>query len=142
LAKERVRRRSQEILRSLEIGPLSDVASKRVLVADRDEIILVLTRHILTRHGYSVDVTSDVRMLDDLLRLNSYGSILVDVDLTGAEWLRALPPETSGRVIALVSSEHDELPVKATIRKPLELDALAEIVGQSYPNTGRSNDAA
>jgi DNA-binding response OmpR family regulator len=107
---------------------LSDVASNRVLVADRDEIILVLTRHILTRHGYSVDVASDARMLDDLLRLNSYGSILVDVDLAGAEWMRALPPETRGRVIALVSSEHDGLPVKATIRKPLELDLLPEVV--------------
>jgi DNA-binding response OmpR family regulator len=110
---------------------LSDVASKRVLVADRDEIILVLTRHILTRHGYAVDVASDARMLDDLLRLNSYGSILVDVELAGEEWLRALPPETGSRVIALVSSERDGLPVKATIRKPLELDALAEIVGQA-----------
>ena len=108
---------------------MSDVASKRVLVADRDEIILVLIRHILIHHGYSVDVASDARMLDELLRLNSYGSILVDVNLTGEAWLRALPPETGARVIALVSSEHYGLPVKATIRKPLELNALAEIVG-------------
>jgi len=129
LAEERVRRRPPETLRSLEIGPLSDVASKRILVADRDEIILVLIRHILIHHGYSVDVASDARMLDDLLRLNSYGSILVDVNLTGEAWLRALPPETGARVIALVSSEHDGLPVKATIRKPIELNALAEIVG-------------
>jgi len=131
LAKERVRRRPPETLRSLEIGPLSDVASKRILVADRDEIILVLIRHILIHHGYSVDVASDARMLDELLRLNSYGSILVDVNLTGEAWLRALPPETGARVIALVSSEHDRLPVKATIRKPLELNALAEIVGET-----------
>ena len=108
---------------------MSDVASKRVLVADRDEIILALTRHVLTRHGYSVDVASDARKLDDLRHLNSYGSILVEVELTGEAWLRALPAETRGRVIAIVSSEHDRLPVKATIRKPLELDALAQIVG-------------
>ena len=130
-AKERLRRHPPETLRSLEIGPLSDVSSKRILVADRDEIVLALTRHILTRHGYFVDIASDARMLDDLLRLNSYGSILVDIDLTGAEWMRALPAETRGRVIALVSSEHDGLPVKATIRKPLELDALADVVAAS-----------
>ena len=129
MAKERLRCRPPETIQSLEIGPLSDVASKRVLVADRDEIILALTRHVLTRHGYSVDVASDARKLDDLRHLNSYGSILVEVELTGEAWLRALPAETRGRVIAIVSSEHDRLPVKATIRKPLELDALAQIVG-------------
>jgi DNA-binding response OmpR family regulator len=122
---------------------LSDV-SKRILVADADEIILILTRHILTRHGYAVDIASDARMLDDLLLLNSYGSILVDVRLTGEEWLRALPPATSARVIALVSGDHDSLPVKATIRKPLELDVLADVVAKAClaTCTPGSNDSA
>jgi DNA-binding response OmpR family regulator len=122
---------------------LSAVRSKRVLVADRDEIVLVLTRHVLTREGYAVDVATDAAMLDDLLRLNDYGSILVDVNLVGKEWLHALPPGTSDCVIAIVSEDHDSLPVKAVIRKPLELDRLAEVVsrcGQS--KTGSSNDAA
>jgi DNA-binding response OmpR family regulator len=110
---------------------LSAIRSKRVLVADRDEIVLVLTRHVLTREGYAVDVANDAAMLDDLLRLNTYGSILVDVDLVGKEWLHALPPPTGSRVIAIVSNGHDSLPVKRTIRKPLELDALAQIVASS-----------
>ena len=122
---------------------MSAAPSKRVLVADRDEIVLTLTRHILTREGYAVDVANDAAMLDDLLRLNSYGSMLVDVDLVGVEWLRALPPTTTDCVIAIVSADPGPLPVKAVIRKPLEIDMLAEIVsncGQS--NTGSSNEAA
>lgn len=110
---------------------MNAVPSKRVLVADGDEIVLVLTRHVLTREGYAVDVASDASMLDDLLRLNTYGSILVDVNLVGNEWLQALPPATGSRVIAIVSNGHDSLPVKTTIRKPLELDALARIVAAS-----------
>jgi DNA-binding response OmpR family regulator len=122
---------------------LSAVRSKRVLVADRDEIVLVLTRHVLTREGYAVDIATDAAMLDDLLRLNAYGSILVDVNLVGREWLHALPPGTSDCVIAIVSADHDPLPVKAVIRKPLELDMLAEVVGRcGQSNTGSSNDAA
>jgi DNA-binding response OmpR family regulator len=110
---------------------LSAAFSKRVLVADRDEIVLVLTRHVLAREGFAVDVAADAATLNDLLRLNSYGSILVDVNLVGAEWLQSLPPETSGRVIAIVSNGHNPLPVKTVIRKPLELDALAAIVAAS-----------
>jgi len=110
---------------------LNAVPLKRVLVADHDEIVLVLTRHVLTREGYAVDVASDAAMLDDLLRLNTYGSILVDVELVGREWLRALPPATGSRVIAIVSNGHDSLPVKTTIRKPLELDVLPRIVAAS-----------
>jgi DNA-binding response OmpR family regulator len=110
---------------------LTALPSKRVLVADRDEIVLVLTRHVLTREGFAVDVASDAAMLDDLLRLNTYGSILVDVNLVGKEWLQTLPPATGSRVIAIVSNGHDSLPVKTTIRKPLELDALARIVANS-----------
>jgi DNA-binding response OmpR family regulator len=110
---------------------LTALPSKRVLVADRDEIVLVLTRHVLTREGFAVDVASDAAMLDDLLRLNTYGSILVDVNLVGKEWLQTLPPATGSRVIAIVSNGDDSLPVKTTIRKPLELDALARIVANS-----------
>jgi DNA-binding response OmpR family regulator len=110
---------------------LSATPSKRVLVADRDEIVLVLTRHVLTREGYAVDVATDAAMLDDLLRVNTYGSILVDVNLVGKEWLQSLPPAVGSRVIAIVSNGHDSLPVKTIIRKPLELGALAKIVATS-----------
>jgi len=110
---------------------LSATPSKRVLVADRDEIVLVLTRHVLTREGYAVDVATDAAMLDELLGLNDYGSILVDVNLVGNEWLQSLPTAVGSRVIAIVSNGHDSLPVKTIIRKPLELDALAKIVAAS-----------
>ncbi|HEV7427983.1 MAG TPA: hypothetical protein VGQ46_16625 [Thermoanaerobaculia bacterium] len=107
------------------------VPEKRILVADRDDIVLVLTRHVLIREGYAVDIASDTAMLDDLLRLNYYGSILVGVDLVGTDWLRALPPRMASRVIAIVSNGDGPLPVKTTIRKPLELDALAAVVAKS-----------
>ena len=119
---------------------MSAVRSKRVLVADRDEIVLVLIRHVLTREGYAVDTASDTAMLDDLLRINTYGSILVDVNLAGKAWFQALPPGASDCVIAIVSAGHDALPVKAIIRKPLELDALAEIVGGCGQSKSRSSN--
>jgi len=65
------------------------------------------------------------------------------VNLIGREWFQALPPTTSDCVIAIVSADPGPLPVKAVIRKPLEIDRLAEIVsncGQS--KIGSSNDAA
>jgi DNA-binding response OmpR family regulator len=108
---------------------LSDVSSKRVLVADEDEIILAIVRHILKTRGYSVDVATSSGALDELLGAHSYAAILVDLNLAGEEWLRALPPEKSARVIAIVSNgDGDSLPVKAAIRKPLELDTLADVV--------------
>jgi CheY-like chemotaxis protein len=122
---------------------LSAIASKRVLVADCNEIVLVLTRHVLTREGYAVDTATNAEMLDDLLRFNAYGSILVDLNLVGKEWLESLPPETTDCVIAIVSDDPGPLPVKAVIRKPLELDSLAEIVaGCGQSQAGSSNDAA
>ena len=120
---------------------MSAAVSKRVLVADRDEIFLVLTRHVLSREGYAVDVATDAAMLDELLRVNAYGSMLVDVDLVGVEWLRALPAGKSDCVIAIVSGDRGALPVKAVIRKPLEIDALASIVRRCGQSTGSSNDA-
>ena len=90
-----------------------------------------------------MDIASDTAMLDDLLRINTYGSILVDVNLVGKAWFEALPPGTSDCVIAIVSADHDPLPVKTIIRKPLELDILADIVGRcGQSNTGSSNEAA
>ena len=122
---------------------MSDVSSKRVLVADEDEIILAIVRHILKTRGYSVDVVTSAGSLDERLRANSYAAILVDLNLSGEEWLRALPPENSARVIAMVSNgDGDSLPVKATIHKPLELDLLADVVRDAAQNTGSSNDAA
>ena len=122
---------------------MSAAVLKRVLVADRDEIFLVLSRHVLTREGYAVDVANDAAALDELLRLNVYASMLVDVDLVGVEWLHALPAEKTDCLIAIVSSDRGVLPVKAVIRKPLEIDTLAGIVkrcGQS--KTGSSTDSA
>jgi CheY-like chemotaxis protein len=112
------------------LGLSAFASSKRVLVADRDEITVVLTRHVLTREGYAVDVATDRQMLGDLQRLNDYDAILVDVDFAGVEWLHKLPPETSRRLIGIVSNGYDSLPLSATIRKPLELDALAGIVAK------------
>jgi DNA-binding response OmpR family regulator len=109
---------------------LSAAVTKRVLVADRDEIFLTLTRHVLTREGYAVDVATDAAMLRELLRLNQYGAMLVDVDLASEPWLRELPPETSRRLIGIVSNGNDTQQFNATIRKPLEIDALAGIVAK------------
>lgn len=107
-------------------------AAKRVLVADRDEIILGLTRYILTRHGYTVDLARDTATVTHRLGEAKYDAILIDARLDGfSDFIRA---HADQRIVAMVTDgEADGLPVSATLLKPLELDALTSIV-ESDPN--------
>lgn len=107
-------------------------AAKRVLVADRDEIILGLTRHILTRNGYSVELARDTATLRQRLGETTYDAILIDARLDG--FSAFVRDHADLRIVAMVTDgEADGLPVSATILKPLELDALTSVV-ESDPN--------
>lgn len=109
------------------------VSRKRVLVGDADEIVLALILHILQRQGYSVDVTTEAAEFTQSLRTGRYDAILVDPAMSpsGAQWIRdlvATMPELRNRLIVAGAAGGSDLPVRATLRKPLEFGLLIDTV--------------
>ena len=109
------------------------VSRKRVLVGDADEIVLALILHILQRQGYAVDVTAEAAEFTQRLRTGRYDAILVDPAMSpgGAQWIRdlvATMPELGNRLIVAGAAAGSDLPVRATLRKPLEFGLLIDTV--------------
>jgi len=109
------------------------VSRKRVLVGDADEIVLALILHILQRQGYAVDVTAEAAEFTQRLRTGRYDAILVDPAMSpsGVEWIRdlvATMPELRNRLIVAGAAAGADLPVRATLRKPLEFGLLIDTV--------------
>ena len=113
---------------------MSEPVVKTILVADEDPIIRLLASHVLTRHNFSVDVAASKSELDEQLEQHDYDGILLDVRLLDAaeEWVRALAerrPVVAARLVLMSAGGlNDSWPVHATLRKPLELDALVETI--------------
>ena len=109
------------------------VSRKRVLVGDADEIVLALILHILQRQGYTVDVTAEAAEFTRRLHTGRYDAILVDPAMSpsGVEWIRdlvATMPELRNRLIVAGAAAGADLPVRATLRKPLEFGLLIDTV--------------
>lgn len=109
------------------------VSRKRVLVGDADEIVLALILHILQRQGYAVDVTAEAAEFTRRLHTGRYDAILVDPAMSpsGVEWIRdlvATMPELRNRLIVAGAAAGADLPVRATLRKPLEFGLLIDTV--------------
>ena len=109
------------------------VSRKRVLVGDADEIVLALILHILQRQGYAVDVTAEAAEFTQKLRTGRYDAILVDPAMSpsGAQWIRdlvATMPELRNRLIVAGAAGGSDLPVRATLRKPIEFGLLIDTV--------------
>lgn len=113
---------------------LHDPSVKTILVADEDPIIAFLILHIFTRRDRRVVVAADARELEERLEEAEYDAILVDVRLLedAGEWVKALVrlrPHLASRLVLMSSREPGPaLPVRATLRKPLELDELVTVV--------------
>ncbi len=107
--------------------------SRRILVADGDEIVLALISHIVNRQGYSVDVASTAEEARMRLASQRYEAVLLDSNLSEA---LAASPELAARTILLSANSSDpELPVHSIIRKPIEfgllIQTLADCVRES-----------
>jgi len=108
---------------------------KRVLVAEGDQIILVLLSHILTRQGYLVDTVATADEAEARLMGDHYDAVLLDADMPGwrMEWLREV---ADGRVIILSGKTLEtDLPVGVVIRKPIEFASLLETVANCLTKT-------
>jgi DNA-binding response OmpR family regulator len=111
---------------------------KRVLVAERDDIVLALISHILTRQGYLVDNAATADQIKACLRANSYDAILIDASLPGGaiEWLRSAVPDGERRLVILAShSIREDVPARAVLQKPIEFHQLVETVAACVTQT-------
>jgi len=101
--------------------------SRKVLVADLDEVVAALISHILSRQGYSVDVALTAQTAAACLSQWEYGAILLDSRLISA--LDGFSDRTS-RTILLSPSVSSDLPVRAVLQKPVELALLIDTVAE------------
>ncbi len=114
-----------------------DASQKKILVADGDEIVLVLISALLARYSYAVDQATDAAATEALLA-HDYDAVLLDLNLPdgGIDFLRqALQrcPKLEKKLIVLTSCADDarlvtDLRFAALLRKPVEIYELIETV--------------
>jgi len=115
-----------------------EVSPKKVLVAEADEIVLVLITHALSRYFRVVHRCGDGLELEPMLRSESYDAVLVDLKLAdgGPGLLRRLidrDPSLQRKLIVMTMCAEDGraldgIPVAAVVRKPVELYDLIDTV--------------
>lgn len=114
------------------------LSSKRVLVAEGNEIIVVLIAHLLTRQSYEVHTTLDALEADEMIRRQPYDAMLIDVRVPNGgfeliERVSGRDPHLVRRIIAMTVSAPDAdragtFPLHAVVRKPFVLDQLVDTV--------------
>jgi len=97
-------------------------ARKRVLVAEKDEIVLALISHILNRQGYSVEVALSAEEASKRLSSARFDAVLFD-----AKFSSTISREMAPRTILLGTTDTD-LPVHSMLEKPIEFGALVQAV--------------
>ena len=113
-------------------------APKKVLVAEGDEIVVVLISHLLTRQSYLVHTTLDALEADQMIQREPYDAMLIDVGMLrgGFELIERVSgrePDLLRRVIAMTvpgpnGDRVGTMPVHAVVRKPFVLDQLVDTV--------------
>jgi DNA-binding NtrC family response regulator len=111
---------------------------KKILVIEKDEVIVLLISHLLARQSYVVHATLDAREAVDLLGREQYDAILIEPKIPngGIELFQAIAdrhPELLSRVIVVTGAVHDlpnlsRFPFHGIIRKPVEITSLIETV--------------
>jgi DNA-binding response OmpR family regulator len=112
------------------------VAPKKILVAEENEVIVVLIAHLLTRNSYLVHTTIDALEAEKMLLREPYDAALIDLANGGAEMIRRISgqhPAMMPRVIALTINPDEARPLEsfgvcAVVKKPFVTDQLLETV--------------
>jgi DNA-binding NtrC family response regulator len=114
------------------------VAPKTVLVAESDEVVLVLISHVLSRQSYVVQRSATAAETELLLQSGMYDAVLLAPRLADADdcFLKRLAtnnPELSRKLIVLAANTDDEkdcqsLGVYRVMRKPVEIYDLIDTV--------------
>ena len=100
---------------------MSETPTRKVLVADADEIVAFIASHILSRYDFAVDTFRSAAEI--VKHRNGYDAIVVS-DAIAAELGGALDPS---HAIVLGDDVGGFTPY-ARLRKPLELDRLVAAV--------------
>jgi len=107
---------------------------RKILVADRDEIVVALISHLLHRQGYAVEVALTTDEAAARLNGRQYAAILLD---GGFSRLLQQAPQLAPRTILLSPKPTDtDLPVHAIILKPIELQLLIDTVNECAKESG------
>ena len=112
--------------------------SRKVLLIESDEVILVLISYLLSRESYLVHTTLDAEEAERMLEADSYDAILIELKAPkgGVELINRIAqndPNTLKKIIVVTSALHEAtrlagLPLHAIIRKPFEVDVLVDTV--------------
>lgn len=108
----------------------SAISRKRVLVAEKDDIVLALISHILNRQGYSVDIASTADQALVQLQANHYDALLLDAALPGGglDWIRSVATRSEKLVILTAGPDAVDVPARVVLQKPIEFALLVEAV--------------
>ena len=99
----------------------SEVPTRRVLVADADEIVAFIASHILSRYEFAVVTATSAAALAH--GRNGYDAVVISADLA-AEAAGVL----DGARTVIIGDDVPGLKPFARLRKPLELDQLVAAV--------------
>lgn len=117
--------------------------TKTILVVDDDDGVRSLVRAVLRRHGHNVDTARDGAEALSKIREDSYSLILLDLmmpKIDGLEVMRKIEEDgiVSHALIVVMTAADDSLiaqldrrRVHGVIRKPFDIEELAEIVTES-----------
>jgi len=111
-----------------------NIAPKKVLVAESDEIVLVLITHVLSRQAYVVHRSANAAETEALLESDDYDAILVAPRMANGDGdflsrVTARNPGLKRKLIVLATNIDDaraseQLGVYAIMRKPVEIYEL------------------
>ena len=118
------------------------VAPKKILVAEENEVVVVLIAHLLTRNSYLVHTTVDALEAEKMLLREPYDAALIDLANGGAEMIQRISGKQPGvmpRVIALTVNPEEALRLEAfgvcaVVKKPFVMDQLLETVATCVGN--------
>ena len=112
--------------------------SRKVLLIESDEVILVLISYLLTRESYLVHTTLDAAEAERMLGTEHYDAILLELRAANAgvdlvNRIAERDPRLLKKIIIVTSAVHEAtrlvgLPLHAIIRKPFEVHALVDTV--------------
>lgn len=117
--------------------------TKTILVVDDDDGVRSLVRAVLRRHGHDVETARDGAEALNKIRENNYSLVLLDLmmpKIDGLEVMRKIEEDgiISHALIVVMTAADDSLiaqldrrRVHGVIRKPFDIEELAEIVTES-----------
>ena len=119
---------------------------KKVLVAEADEIVLVLITHVLTRQSYIVHNSTTAEETERMLDSGGYDAVIVAprmLDGNAGAFLRGAVernPSLRHKMIVLTTQAEETavfqaLGVEAILRKPVEIHDLMQTVYDTVART-------